>query len=376
MSFPNIRAERRTDESFRNQSDPARHKGVSPLERLNIDMIKSFPSSDPLHLFDLGVMKRCMVRWVFGEKGYKRKWNKNKSFLVSRRLENCKQHIPVEIHRAVRNLTSLRKWKGVEFRTMLLYVGMVVFRGILCNEEYEHFLLLCCAVRLCNSKIDSNYHPIVKNMFEKYIKSYAKLYGQHTIGSNIHLLAHVTEDLSDVNNIMQISTYKYENCLRLIGLQYKSGRLPLQQMSRRILENQQLPNNNFKMISKQAWPKLFYSCEDKSEFSKIEIISGVILSSRRSADSWFLTKDNEVVKMCHAKKGDFKDVKVVGKVIKNLSPFFSNPITSSKLQIFISDGDLHDDLRFFNLHSILTKMVCLPYYDEIVLMPLVHTMTA
>lgn len=49
--------ELRTDERFRNRFQPEHHKGVSILERLPIDMINGFPTSDSLHLLDLGVMK-------------------------------------------------------------------------------------------------------------------------------------------------------------------------------------------------------------------------------------------------------------------------------------------------------------------------------
>lgn len=58
MSFPRIDAEIRTNANFRDREQPAHHKETSILEELPIDMIKSFPTSDPLHLLDLGIMKK------------------------------------------------------------------------------------------------------------------------------------------------------------------------------------------------------------------------------------------------------------------------------------------------------------------------------
>lgn len=57
----------RTNESFRNRSDPDHHKGNTPLEKLLIDLITDFPIADSLHLIDLGLMKRCldMDLWKF-----------------------------------------------------------------------------------------------------------------------------------------------------------------------------------------------------------------------------------------------------------------------------------------------------------------------
>lgn len=53
----------RTDISFRNPKEENKvevehHKEYTPLQELPIDMIKSFPVSDPLHLLELGIMKK------------------------------------------------------------------------------------------------------------------------------------------------------------------------------------------------------------------------------------------------------------------------------------------------------------------------------
>lgn len=130
MSFPNLDCDRRTNESFRNRDQPEHHKITSILEELDIDMIGAIPTSDPLHLFDLGIMRKCLYRWVFGSKEYKRKWSKSLVDLTSRLLSKCQQQKPSDIHRAIRTLDYLRHWKGTEYRTILLYIGMVVFKEV------------------------------------------------------------------------------------------------------------------------------------------------------------------------------------------------------------------------------------------------------
>lgn len=51
--------ELRTDLNFRNRTQRGHHLSDSILEELpTVDMVKSFPVSDSLHLFDLGIMKR------------------------------------------------------------------------------------------------------------------------------------------------------------------------------------------------------------------------------------------------------------------------------------------------------------------------------
>lgn len=130
MSFPDLNADRRTDSSFRDRTQPSHHKTTSPFEMLPIDMITTFPVSDPLHLLELGIMRKCMNRWISGHKKYKGKWKKPLVALTSRLLQRCQKEMPTDIHRAVRTLDSLRFWKGLEFRTVLLYVGCIVFKEV------------------------------------------------------------------------------------------------------------------------------------------------------------------------------------------------------------------------------------------------------
>lgn len=65
--FLDCNCERRTDHSFQNKLDPY-HNGISPLERLRIGMVSTFPL-DYMHLVLLGVMKRLLLLWTKGVKG-------------------------------------------------------------------------------------------------------------------------------------------------------------------------------------------------------------------------------------------------------------------------------------------------------------------
>lgn len=122
MSFPHIDMEKRTNDNFRNRMQPNHHKERSLMEQLPIDMIKSFPTCDPLHLLDLGIMKRLLLVWTHGDKQYNGKWLKAQTEKFNKDLIALnKQTKPIEIHRSVRGLTDLKFWKGTEFRSFLLY---------------------------------------------------------------------------------------------------------------------------------------------------------------------------------------------------------------------------------------------------------------
>lgn len=339
-------------------------------------MVFSFPSSDTLHLLDLGIMRRCMFRWVFGAKGYGKKWSNVKTSTISRLFASYRKYMPSEIHRAIRTLDSLRKWKGVEYRTILMYAGMVAFKDILDDAEYNHFLIVSMATRMCCSRMYKEFLPLAEKMFRIYVEKYADIYGRHTIGSNVHLLIHIVEDMrkNKIDNLMVISTYKFENCLRHIGLKLKHGYLPLEQVSRRIIERSKIQKqsgtNQFEM--QQYSPQLLYKNKNGSmTYDTISICLDVKFSNRKLGDSFFLTKNNQLVEFKHAQK-EGNSYEIVGFPIEDRNPFFRNPLNSNNLNIYLSDGKTFESCTF-KISDIFSKMICLPYQSKFVFIPLEHT---
>lgn len=377
MSFGNIDNTLRTNRSFRDRIQPIHHKENSPFERLDIDMIKAFPTSDPLHLLDLGVMRRCLYRWVFGEKKYSNKWSKALSGLVSRLLMKCQTEKPTEFHRAIRTIDCLKHWKGLEYRTMLLYTGSVVLKRILPQSEYDHFLLLFVGVRLlCNSGVYKNRISIAKKCFKHYVQLYGTIYGNHSIGSNVHNLLHVTDDMesSGVCNLMEISTYNFENRLRLLGMDMKHTNLPLEQVVCRTSERNNLQYSKIQIKLTPFEPRVFYETylNNRLVYKKIEIEPNVFLSARKKGDYFFLTSSKKIVKFVYAIKDD--GLTIFGQEVKEKGPFFRSPLTSTKIDIYLSNGILENDIKPHGIASIQAKMVCLSSESEFVFMPLLSTL--
>ena len=126
--FPEINCRCPTDTSFRNQADPAHHKGVSILTRLKVDMVVDFPP-DPMHLSYLGVQKQLITLLTMELPVPKRL----RGLAFSRvnnnwfALKNC---MPCDFQRKPRSLALVAKWKITEFRLFLLYIGVFIFNLI------------------------------------------------------------------------------------------------------------------------------------------------------------------------------------------------------------------------------------------------------
>lgn len=203
-----------------------------------------------------------------------------------------------------------------------------------------------------------------------------------TIGSNVHNLCHITEDMVEHNitNLSQISTYKFENSLRLLGMKLKNCNRPLEQIARRLIEisNFNLSNQNQDMFCDEKFlPSVKYEmpCEDNNckIFSKIFIKRDVFLSCRKKGDQWFLTRIGEIVKMKYATKIG-NAFKIRGNSLVHKGAFFTKPLTSTKLNIYQSDGKLNECSDTYDIESIMAKMMCFELESKFIFIPLLHSL--
>lgn len=114
--YTEVNARRRTDASFRDQSNREHHHDSSPLLSIEppINMVTQF-SLDLMHLCCLRVMKKMIVDFWLRPKVTTRIGRNNKCRL-SGLLKRLKYQIPEESQRTTRELNEIAKWKATEFR--------------------------------------------------------------------------------------------------------------------------------------------------------------------------------------------------------------------------------------------------------------------
>lgn len=401
MLFAGFENEMRTDDQFRNRIQPIHHKEKSILEDLTnidgtplIDMIKQFPTSDPLHLLEEGVMKRVLKIWMKGTKTYKKKWSTDMHASINRNILQWNKELPNEIHRKIRDLKYVSYWKATEFRTMLLYYGIVAFKDILNEVEYTHFLQLCLAIRMCScqnyvSKYCKSAVKIPQKLLSEYCKNFVKIYGNSSVVSNIHNIAHIYDDVEKFGSLIEISTYPFENFLKDIKMRIKPSNTPIEQITRRLAElSFDLSENTQVDIDMRNWkkrvwvPEMKYEFQliannvhgqlsNKSAFKFIRITPNIYFSTKKIGDRWFLTKSNQIVQMNYAIR--LRDSYVIsGAPIKHKTDFFKQPYASHLTDIFVSNGD-KDETKIFDVNEIRAKLMCLSYKTSYVFIPLLHS---
>lgn len=364
--FPTLRCPLRNDQLFRQRAYGNHHNGQdTPLLRIPaLDMIQDFVVADPLHLLELGIMKRLLTGWRDGSLGFTGKLSAYQIQCLSTATVNVS--LPKEIHRRMRAIDCLSYWKGTEWRSFLNYVGVVVLKDILDVTLYNHFLLLFTAVTICSSDMYASMRPIAQALFEKFIEEFKIIYGEQYITSNIHNLEHVVGDVNRFGSLNTISAYPFESYLFQIKNLLRQGNFCLEQVINRMQEKkvQQTNGSNQLFMPKLVKRKGFIECE---------VREGLFINNT-FRNAWFLTKNLEIVKMIDIRMNANSNIIIYGCPVKKYTNFFEIPIKSSFLYIFLSDLCVNNS-RPYTISDILCKYVTVPYKnDKIVFLPLLHTL--
>lgn len=255
MSFPGAAADERTNETFRRRVDPLHHitgpNEIGPLEKLNIDMVRSFPP-EYLHVVCLGVVKKklrmIMSNLRFPKSNRQREMFERTSFTNINKVTSLSQPSkPLEIHRAIRHFTEyLSDFKGTEFRTFILYYGIVVLKDNVHPKIYQNFVDLHCALTICMTDEYNHFIPFADAVFKKFVEDYKIIYGSCMVSYNVHQLLHITDAVKYFGNLNKYSAYPFESKLGVIKNYLSSGNFPLEQAAKRTVEHIILDIVNYK----------------------------------------------------------------------------------------------------------------------------------
>jgi hypothetical protein len=237
LTFPELGADLRTDMSFRHRDNDEHHRNDSPFLDLPIDMVHDFPI-DYMHQVCLGVMKKLIISWMRGSLDVR--LSSNQIVRISNRLADIKEFIPLRTFaRKPRSLLEIDRWKATELRQFLLYTGMIVLKGIINEEIYEHFLLLSTSMRILVSKAFFEEHKYVAGeMLLLFVDKCRFIYGPEFMVYNIHSLLHITSDAIRYDGLDNCSAFVFENYLHKIKRLIRSPTNTIIQIVNRLIEIQ------------------------------------------------------------------------------------------------------------------------------------------
>jgi len=345
----------RNDADFRSHGVYTDHHtaGVrSPFERLSIDMVLDFPS-DYMHSVCTGSMKRLLGSWLsmtrlhlrYGQPFYKE-------------IMTC---LTYDFSRTDGVLWKSNNWKATQLRLFAIYIGQVLMKDLLPDDMYIHFLHFASSLYIMFQPNLEHLLPQADLNLKNFVRSYAYFYGYDQMVYNTHMLSHLMQDRERFGDLDSVSMFPYENFFGFCKRRIRGGHRSLEQLINRYEElraagffKQDLDTNTKRI--RHPKPK-----------SPISFLFRHVFYSKLHPECYVLIdKKPAVLTSCHQDRITYRHA-------LNARNFYTNPLHSSDLLIYLTDSDLGP-------HSsappevITCKCLRLPYRSSFVYIPIIHTL--
>lgn len=342
-----------------------------------------------MHNICLGVVKKLLNTWIRGPLNVR--LPNSKVQVLSQCLINLQPFIPLEFNRKPRSLDELAFWKATEFRTFFIYIGPIVLKDVVKRAVYENFLLLHVVITILISRKHINTFGIsfARNCLLTFIKhSKSELYGLEFAVYNVHLLAHICDDVEIYDPLDEYSAFPFENYLSRLKKHVRSSTNPLQQIYRLQESNPFLLELNERKLENLDQVKYFVDmehtdgpllnnfCKWHKQYKKITFANLVFtINQNNISNSYCSLKGNAKIVQIHNIIKTIKgDVYLIGKHFIEYSPLYLYPCNSSLLNIYVVQS--LSDLKIWPINLIDSKCILLPYINDnnrYVCLPIVHS---
>lgn len=368
MAFVGDEFELRTDDSFYQRVDPAHHSGItSPLESLKTGMVSQF-RLDYMHLVCEGVFKRLINTWLTVPGPWK--LHRDTVKYISRELETVRRHQPSDFNRQARPLEEWRAYKATEFRRLLLYDGIKVFRNIDKNA-FKHYLLLQCGVYiLASPQLIKTHVDVAEECLKIFVSHCSKIYGKEFVTYNVHSLIHLADECRSSGTLDSFSAFPYENCLKSIKDCLRSGYRPLQQIANREREKKRFQTR--KVTTKSHDPEVnVIRVRTDGRACKSLYINGFRIAVGLR-DSVCKLKNGDIISVDSIKCRSRDRVILQGYKYLDVRDYYTYPVSSSLIGIVKVSGPSKVCVSF-SAESIDAKCVLLPLEGaDLICIPLIH----
>lgn len=381
VCFPEINAKKKTHADFVNKTYDDHHVGYTILEQIpGVNMIANFPL-DCMHLIYLGVTKKMLKLWISGKPPSKLPANKINN--ISLLLEQFKNYVTSDFSRKPRSLNEISRWKATEFRFFLLYSGPIVLRTSFPDAEldplYIHFLVLHVAVRMLSAATYARHVAYSEKLLKFFVKKFGELYGVNKVSYNVHNLVHLIDDIKNNGKIGNFTAYAFESCMQPLKKILRKPEKPLQQIIKRIsergliLQKQPITSGILLFDKQHNNGPLLNNCHG-IQFLKMTKV-GLWSLTINNKDNYCLLQNGTMVKVVNICSNDVEDDNqsfIIGHFFENFSNLYEKPCTSTEVGIVVAK-QVSNELCFWPVSLVVSKMMCLPLENKFVLLPILHT---
>lgn len=209
----------------------------------------------------------------------------------------------MEFNRRPRSLYYQAKFKATEWRRLLLYNGVRIFRYRLHENTYKNFLLIHSASYILSSPefVKSNYWILIAdNIYREFIRHSTDVFDKSYVVYNVHCLCHMAAECRENGTLLDFSAFKYESFMAVIKYHLRSTYKPLQQLVNRDFETKgqlaaesRRPNPKKVTLKKQLFRNIVPEIPG-NRYAQIYLKGNITLSTNK-ANCCFSTKNGNIL---------------------------------------------------------------------------------
>lgn len=313
--------------------------------------------------------------WLKGTKHeIKHRLSTHQQNMINQTLELAKRTQPIEFSRRIRPITDFSLFKATEFRTLLLYTGMVAFLKTISQKSLDIFLLSRCGIHLLSDEKQFKLNnATAKIMLQSFVVQFSDHFGKHLISFNVHNVVHLADETIIQNAPLdEFACWIFESYNSTLKYFGRKQNLYLQQAYNRTMENYRTGSFQMKNINKINPP--YFTKMDKNTavsnnkcFNEVKFKKCVINTTE--SNRLFITKGDKIVAFDMGVEISDKEIKLLQRVIRsrpvvNCTNYFTKPIiNSSYLGIYKSTNCQYRDFKLFDVNEIATKIFCIKSVD-------------
>lgn len=379
MHFPGECGEARTDEKFANNEymGTYQQKNTVLKEIPRLGLVTNVVL-DPMHLVYLGVMRKLLFIWIAS---ILHKIKVEYINAMSQKLLSLRNYIPYEFARKPRSLQYIKLFKATELRTICMYSGPIVFHGCLVPDQYVNFLELHISITILNHPVmskEKSYLDYAEQLLKSFVNHFEQIYGKDYVTFNVHNLLHLTGDSRNYGTLEEFSAFLFENYIGFVKKLIRKGDLILEQIYARcvelenVYEAKNVKKNQIQISHEHKRGPLPSNFENVKQYEVLKC-DQFKLNCCDGKNNYILIDNEHIINVLNIVKKN-SEIYVIGKKMIKIGDLYEIPnFKSSYLGIYKVRHDERSVIELWKFNQISAKCMILPFEDNFVTLPILHT---
>ena len=229
---------------------------------------------------------------------------------------------------------------------------------------YECFMLFSIATYIgCSPFYCHHYYDFINSLSSKAVAKFTTIFGPNHVVYNIHLFSHIFSFVNRYGCLDNFSCFPFESYLGSLKRLIHGPQPPAIQLGRRLIEHAAIRD----LVPIEIHDDVGVPLKRRQNNTSHEVVLGGVLFSSKFPNNFALVDGAPaLIKRISREAVSFQRFLMVSS--------FYNTVLDSREIFILRCSQLHDNIYTLPLSPINCKYFCIPCSDDMIMIPIVHTM--